>query len=59
MLLGGGLGGASSESCTLMVLAEEPFVSVLDDVLNVVPDGVLDRGLMVLELIYIFFRLMI
>ena len=42
ILLGGGLGGASTESCTLMVLAEMPFGGVLDDVLEVAPDGVLD-----------------
>ena len=40
VLLGGGLGGASTESCTLMVLAEMLFGGVLD-VLNVAPDGVL------------------
>ena len=41
VLLGGGLGGPLTESCTLMVLAEMPFGGVLDDVLNVAPDGVL------------------
>ena len=41
VLLGGGLGGASTESCTLMVLAEMPFGGVLDDVLNLAPNGVL------------------
>ena len=42
VLLGSGLGIASTESCTLMVLAEMPFCGVLDDVLDVAPDGVLD-----------------
>ena len=45
MLLCGDLGGALTESCTLMVLVGEPFCSVFDDVLNVAPNGVLDRGL--------------
>ena len=42
VLLGGGFGGASTQSCALMVLAEMPFGGVLDDVLNVAPNGVLD-----------------
>ena len=31
VLLGGGLGEALTESCTLMVLTEMPFGGVLDD----------------------------
>ena len=42
MLLGSGLGGASTASCTLMVLPEMPFGGVLDNVLDVAPNGVLD-----------------
>ena len=42
VLLGGGLCIASTESCTLMVLAEMPFGGVLDDVLDVALDGVLN-----------------
>ena len=40
VLLGSTLGGASTESCTLLV--ETAFGGVLGDVLNVGPDGVLN-----------------
>ena len=42
VLLGGGLGGALTESCTLMMFAEMPFGCVLDNFLDVAPDGVLN-----------------
>ena len=42
VLLRGDLGGASTESCTLVMLADIPFGSVLDDILDVAPDSVLD-----------------
>ena len=42
VLLGGGLGGASTESFTFVVLAEVPFGGVLDKVLDVAPNGFLN-----------------
>ena len=42
VLLGGGLGGASTGSCALMVLAEMPFGGILDVVLGIAPNGVLN-----------------
>ena len=40
VLLGGGLGGAFTESCTMMVLAEMPFGGILGNVLYGVLVGV-------------------
>ena len=45
VLLSSGPGGASADSCTLMVLAGVPFGGMVYDVFDVAPNGVLDGAL--------------